>query len=236
MTKTQKENRGLNRHQRTIPKENEAELIRKNEPLIEYVIRKHFRTLMAYHDDLMQEGRIGLLYAIRTHDPKKGNLATHAVYQIRGRIDAFLIQNEIIYKPSLKIESNGKILWQQTKVFRNNLSIDNTLPGDDSLTFKDILPNQNDFKKHNQIKAKLDIEKYLNILSPKEKFVLEALFCNVTLDALAKKMNYSKEFIRLIKVRALNKIKIHINKANFDYLTKTRDYGILSSGPYYKSL
>lgn len=61
-----------------------------HEGLVASVVRqnahlpKHLR--LQYGEDLLQEGRIGLLLALRDFDPEKGSFATVAVPYIRSRV------------------------------------------------------------------------------------------------------------------------------------------------------
>lgn len=68
----------------------ELRLIVNYERLVHKLAWKHSYLLSSYtHDDLTQEGTIGLLKAIRTYDSTKGTkFLTWAYYQVRGAISA----------------------------------------------------------------------------------------------------------------------------------------------------
>lgn len=66
----------------------QTQLIRKYERLVHKLARKYAFTAVSHtHDDLAQEGFIGLLQAVRTYDTSKGaKFMTWAYYHIRGTI------------------------------------------------------------------------------------------------------------------------------------------------------
>lgn len=63
----------------------EARLVREQTKTVEYYARKYAGYGVA-HEDLMQEGMIGLLAAIRAWDPERGALSTIAGQYIRSQI------------------------------------------------------------------------------------------------------------------------------------------------------
>lgn len=69
-------------------KKSQLQIINQYERLVHKLARKYGFTAASHtHDDLAQEGRIGLINAIRTYDPERGTrFMTWAYYQIRGSI------------------------------------------------------------------------------------------------------------------------------------------------------
>lgn len=66
----------------------EIEILNKYERLVHKLARKFAFTANTFtHEDLVQEGRIGLLQALRTYDPLQGTkFITWAYYHVRGAI------------------------------------------------------------------------------------------------------------------------------------------------------
>lgn len=69
-----------------VPVADEEVLLRENDDLVHWVIGTFKPTfvLRADYDDIAQVGRIALLKAIRTYEPKKGKLSTYATRCIRN--------------------------------------------------------------------------------------------------------------------------------------------------------
>lgn len=69
-------------------RKSERELLKKYERLVHKLAWKYgFTATSSTHEDLAQEGYIGLLNAIRSYDPEKGaKFMTWAYYHIRGAI------------------------------------------------------------------------------------------------------------------------------------------------------
>lgn len=67
----------------------QQEMIIKYTRLVHYVAQKYNSSLkpgMLDYDDLVQEGMIGLVNAIKFHDPEKGSFKTYAYHWISGKI------------------------------------------------------------------------------------------------------------------------------------------------------
>ncbi len=68
------------------------DVIKENEPLIMNIIQKQFN-YPNLQDDMMTEGRLGILKAINKFDPEKGKFSTLATQAIRNNIIMFLKKN-----------------------------------------------------------------------------------------------------------------------------------------------
>lgn len=67
--------------------EQEWELIQANIGLVISILQSFGRTARNRQEDLLQEGMMGFLHAIRTYDPSRGaTIATHAWWHIRAYI------------------------------------------------------------------------------------------------------------------------------------------------------
>jgi RNA polymerase sigma factor (sigma-70 family) len=71
-------------------KRSQLAIIKQYERLVHKLARKYAFTAVSHsHDDLAQEGFIGLLQAVRTYDPSRGaKFMTWAYYHVRGTITA----------------------------------------------------------------------------------------------------------------------------------------------------
>lgn len=71
-------------------RQSQTQIIQKYERLVHKLARKYAFTAQSHvHDDLTQEGFIGLLNAVRSYDTSKGaKFMTWAYYHIRGSITA----------------------------------------------------------------------------------------------------------------------------------------------------
>lgn len=88
----------------------------KNQKLVTYVVNKFYNKKKEHKDlreDLLQEGRMGLLHAIDKFNPSYGNqFSTYAILWIKQSINNFLL-NQF---PLIHVPSNVKTM--QNKVFR----------------------------------------------------------------------------------------------------------------------
>lgn len=70
--------------------DNENELILKNLPLVRSIVRKFKPRTIDQYKEYEQAGLIGLMKAVRRHDPLKGALSTIAYYHIKGEIIKYI--------------------------------------------------------------------------------------------------------------------------------------------------
>lgn len=84
-----------------------TEICRKNKGLVglavkgfrrAYTNERDFQASVIESDDLMQEGYIGLIHAVKKYDPEKGTFSTLALEYIQGYIMQFLRNKEIIVR------------------------------------------------------------------------------------------------------------------------------------------
>jgi len=68
----------------------------KHLPLVHYIVGKKFPAYK-YDDDVLQEGRLGLIVAAKNYDKSKGTFATFAYKYISGYISNYLFPNERKY-------------------------------------------------------------------------------------------------------------------------------------------
>ena len=76
----------------------EKEMIESNLKLVVSIAKQFYWT--GHFDDLIQEGNIGLMKAVKKFDPKRGNrFSTYATWQIRARILGYISKIKTIYIP-----------------------------------------------------------------------------------------------------------------------------------------
>lgn len=77
-----------------LPVTNENTLIEDNRGLVKTIV-KHFKPRnKTEFEEYEQAGLIGLMRAIRKHDPNKGKLSTIAFYYITGEISKYIKQEK----------------------------------------------------------------------------------------------------------------------------------------------
>ena len=77
----------------------------KNVPLVKSIARKlsYLKPPHIDMEDMIGEGKIGLIKAVDRYDPDKGAFSTHAYYWIQATIREFLIQTDSSPKPERKV-------------------------------------------------------------------------------------------------------------------------------------
>jgi RNA polymerase sigma-32 factor len=200
--------------------------------------------------DLIQEGNIGLMHAVREFNPYKGaRLITYAVWWIRGYIQEYLMkqysmvkigttqnQKRLFYQlqkekanldalgnqPDIKMiaEKMGipqdEVEEMSKRMTGRDLSLDAPVDDNTPLSLKDLQRVSTDspetaLAKNEQLsilREKLDELKPL--LNPKELFILEERLLAdepLTLQEIGDKFKTTREAVRQMEVRVMNKIK-----------------------------
>lgn len=216
--------------------------------------------------DLISEGNIGLMHAVKKFNPELGHrLSTYAMWWIKASIQEYVIKSWSMVKigttiaqkklffnlnklkqkirnfhsrshDNLSNEDVGVIATQlnvthqevkemDSRLSGNDYSLDNPIHNNDgdSTTMLDFIPenraNQEVTMAHFQeasLKKKL-FNKAMLTLSEREQSIISARHLQddpETLDVLSKKYNISRERIRQIENRALEKLQEYV-KTNF---------------------
>lgn len=92
-------------------------LATKNQPLVTFIVNKYYSSKAQHktlREDLLQEGNIGLLYAIEGFDPNRGfKFSTYATWWIRQAVNNYLINVEpTIHVPSHVRTAQNKLVKQ----------------------------------------------------------------------------------------------------------------------------
>lgn len=201
--------------------------------------------------DLVQEGNVGLMHAIREFNPYKGvRLITYAVWWIRGYIQEYLMkqyslvrigttqnQRKLFYQlkrekealdalgenPDYKHLSEklgipiDEIQDMQNRLSGRDVSLDRPLDDNTKTTLgdlqqnKDNLPLDEELALNEQISLlKEKIDEIRPELSTRELIILdERILADdpLTLQEIGEKYNITREAVRQMEVRVINKIK-----------------------------
>ncbi|MEO5334240.1 MAG: RNA polymerase factor sigma-32 [Magnetococcus sp. YQC-5] len=198
--------------------------------------------------DLVQEGTVGLMHAVKKFNPSHGNrLAAYAIWWIRAAIHEFILNSwrmvkiattqlkrQLFFKLRQAKDSPLPLNWDEAEELAKKFGTDAStimemdgrmLGADTSLNQSvmdeegeiiDLIPDQRPNQEsvtlaseHQQVMRSL-IEQGLNQLNPREQMILAQRYLTErpkTLEALAKTLTISRERVRQIEKRALEKLK-----------------------------
>lgn len=194
-----------------------------------YKIAHRFKGYVTDINDLIQEGTIGLMKAIRDFDPTQGvRLITYAVHKIKEHIAEFCIRNYSIVRIATT-KAQRKLFWNRNLLedengleklgvseevnenFNARLSAQIDLDSDEILqltsniaTPEECLIEKQDLRQLHKLKDSV------NLLSAREQLIIRSRYLTLepkTLHELGAEIGVSYERIRQIEVAALKKLK-----------------------------
>ena len=196
---------------------------------LRYVVRiaLEFRQYGCRLADLIQEGNIGLMVAVKKFDPHKGfRLITYATWWIRSFIQDFILKTRGLVKRNARALKK-KLFYKSSPAgnaasgsshdemeFAHDLSL-NTALGDDGATHMDMLPDtaagpvEAISGAQEQSLVKREVSGALALLSDNERMVVENRVMSDEPESLQKigdRLGLTRERVRQIEAKALKKL------------------------------
>ena len=189
-------------------------------------VAKEFSSYGVRTADLIQEGNIGLMIAVKKFDPSKGyRLISYAVWWIRAMIQNYILKTWSLVKIGTT-QAQRKLFHKldQTKRALANFrdtSLDQPIREESSTTGLDLLTaldNQEENFSRAEESAKLrgEIAKALVNLNDKERFIVEKRLMNdepMTLQEIGDRYQISRERARQIEERTKKKIRCALTES-----------------------
>ncbi len=233
-------------------------LVRSN---LRYVVSvaKRYKSLGLSLEDLINEGNIGLINAIKRFEPERGvKLITYAVWWIRQSIMHALAdqrstvrlpvkQAGLLHKISItyeklrqefkrepttselseRLEMKVADIEKLVRANRNYLSLDATISPDDDTSYLDLLEEQSAVSvEENVVQHSLEeeVEDLLAELDPRERDIIRMRYGfdgeAMTLEEIGHKLGLSRERIRQIEKKVINRFRAHANNQTLhDFLS-----------------
>lgn len=209
--------------------------------------------------ELVSEGNIGLMQAVKKFDPEKGfRLSTYAIWWIKASIQEYVLRSWSLVKIGTTA-AQKKLFFNLGKIKRKiqavenrdfnvedykqvatelnvtidevaemnsrmyqDVSLDDKLGDEDSDSLLDILPSSSDnhellLSHHQEAEYKRSLfQKAMEQLNEREKDIIAERKLKedpATLDELSQKYGVSKERVRQIEERALEKLTLSVQKS-----------------------
>ena len=204
--------------------------------------------------DLISEGNVGIMQAVKKFDPEKGfRLATYAMWWIRAQIQEYVlhswslvkigttaaqkklffnlrkIKNQLssIDSGSLSPENvreiatrldvkEGEVIDMENRLFSSDQSLNIRVGEENDIEWQDLIEDKNEtqdkiFEKKDEYNFRKNVfTKALNALNEREKEIIKLRKLNekpLKLEELSKKYKISRERVRQIEEKALEKLR-----------------------------
>ncbi|MBF0456080.1 MAG: RNA polymerase factor sigma-32 [Magnetococcales bacterium] len=209
---------------------------------------RDYRNYRLNLSDLVQEGTLGLMQAVKKFDPERGNrLSSYAVWWIRAAIHDFILRSwrmvriattqlkrQLFFKLRQAKGSLSQLNWDEANELADKfgtdpttiLEVDARMSGADTSLNQPVLegdgemidllvdqqPNQEFQLLSAQKKEQMGslIQQGMDRLNPREKTIISARFLSdqvTTLETLSQQLSISRERVRQIEKRAMEKLK-----------------------------
>lgn len=177
-------------------------------------------------EESMQEGRLVLLRAAKSFDPSRGKFSTYLFWWLRSSARKPNSGDPLIWIEPQKL-GNGKYAKADlvdVAIARNVVGLDDSVNTYDGLTVGETIsidgqtPEEEFSDLQLQAMTFAGIRKAMATLSERERFVIETRFGEdaPTLEAVGQTLNITREGVRLIEIRALAKIRKHLQISKSD--------------------
>ncbi|WP_068505907.1 sigma-70 family RNA polymerase sigma factor [Paenibacillus kribbensis] len=187
---------------------NVIQMVMENQGLVHKAAQKYLDVCEAKridYEDMVSEGNIGLLLAARRFDPSRGYaFSTFATRYIHGHMLIYINdKSELIRVPrNQKTRGNMEQKFKYVSFHRKIYRDDND--GDTGKTMGNILCQEDDDK------TGVYVGEFLNMLTPKQRVIVEGLMQGKTQQTMAKitgmsRQNMSDNVIKKIR----NKMKLY---------------------------
>lgn len=205
--------------------------------------------------DLVQEGTVGLMHAVKSFDPDRGSrLSTYAIWWIRAAMHDFIlrafrmvkiattrVKRQLFFKLRQTKASAAPLNREEAEVLAKKfgtdvetiLDVDGRMNGADASLNQPMLneeggewiehiPDQRPNQEHRLMASeqkqhmKTMIQKGLDHLNPREQQIVSARYLlenPQTLEALAQMFSISRERVRQVEKRALEKLRAFFQAA-----------------------
>lgn len=203
--------------------------------LIESNLRFVLKVALEYKEyglnilDLIQEGNIGLMKAVRKFNPHKGvRLISYAVFWIRAHIQDYImhswslvkigttqLQKKLFFNTDSHTDVAEDKVQEMAERLKGEHSLEDIIDGDGD-SFKDIIPDERDnqedmliaYQEENNLKEK--INKALSILNDREQYIVYNRIIaenKMTMRELADHFNISQQRVMEIERNILKKLR-----------------------------
>ena len=211
--------------------------------------------------DLISEGNVGIMQAVKKFDPDKGfRLATYAMWWIRAQIQEYVLHSwslvkigttaaqkklffnlkklknqlksiddenlspenvrEIATKLNVK---EAEVLEMDNRLFSKDQSLNSPISHEKEAEWRDIIVDDKEtqdikYENQNELNYRKNLfNKAMNVLNSREKEIIKSRKLNdkpLKLEELSKKYNISRERVRQIEERAIEKLQKEILSKN----------------------